>query len=155
MTTAPTSIELQRRKRPWSFSLRALIIATAVLGAGVGLFGKFAIQQINPPTEAELYEEFIAYNPATLVGWAVVEPDENRPWLSWHRDGLVYFDRNGDGRPDEKFRESPRLSTNDTYWQDADFDGMFDTEVERGCFHRVARLLAKQIAVPAVSATKK
>jgi hypothetical protein len=151
--------------RTWRFSLRTLLMVTVVVGCGAGLLAKAWIEYALEPSWAmheavskqqallkALKEEFESQNPATLDGWTVQLPGPNRRWLTWSKEGIGFYDRNGDGRPDRKDRKSPRISTSEVWWEDTDYDGTFDTEVSQGCFHHSTAPLPKPIAVPSVSA---
>ncbi len=102
-----------------------------------------------------LHREFVSLNPESLTGWVEVPPGPKRMWRGWSRDGISYFDRDGDGIPDMKYREHPRMSTTEVWWEDTNYDGLFDTEVSQGCFHHNTRPLNKPIAVPRPTKTKR
>lgn len=135
-------------RRLWRISLRACLVGFALIGAAVGLFANAAFDLFA--TSEQLYDRFVATNPSSLAGWSVSQPGPERRWLTWSRRGIAYRDTNNDGRPDMKIREYPVRSTTRIWWEDTDFDGQFDTEVEQGCFHHQTRPLKKTIPVPTV-----
>lgn len=142
---------------------RTLLVAILVLGTIGGLMSKAAFDHANRPTNEfaqrlhmaeesfeKLHSEFVELNPVSLDGWDRRQASNGRQWLSWEKDGIAYFDKNDDGQPDMKYRESPRMSTTEVWWEDRDFDGTFETEVEQGCFHNVNRPLQPIVNVPVV-----
>lgn len=93
-------------------------------------------------------QEFTATNPATLEGWSTRQREYFKG-LTWYQDNLAYSDQNGDGVPDLKHRLT-YLSTREVFWEDTDYDGLFDTIREDDCFDQTKRGLIPLVRVPRV-----
>lgn len=153
---------------PSQFRLRTLLIAFVVVGAALGVFGRLLLPSLEEvetdrlrqelfrryPTiealNAALEQEFRTVNPPSIRGWRFQRANKTNQWNGWRRRGIAYYDRNNDGKIDMKYRYEPRTSTNEYWWEDSDFDGDFDTEVQQGCFHHNEIPLTPKVAVPRV-----
>jgi len=150
-----TSATKQKRRR-FQYSLRTLLIVATLAPAILGFGIKAIIEYVNRPTSEEiqqrLYKEFAETNPSSLKGWTITIPSkDNRGgiWFKWSKNGIAYFDRNEDGVPDMKYREYPIMSTTDVWWEDADYNGTFETEMVAACSGYHPRPLSRTFAVPA------
>lgn len=125
----PSKQDKARQLEIGIWGLSSVVVAAYAIVAGFALVER---QPTADETIQRLYEEFVATNPDSLDGWTEVQPSAAAPlmWLAWTKDGMMYLDRNADGLPDRKIREQ-HMSTTVVYWEDTDYDGVFDTEVER------------------------